>query len=98
MRRIDNDDFSFKKLHVEPSYIIGKFVKNEEDMQRVENMVRFKKMLFISYKRRSLSWRTAVKRVGVDEFISGISRATFHATATRGKGVNEVHFACNWWM
>lgn len=97
MSRIDNSDFSFKKLHVEPSYVIGKFIENEEELQHVERLVSSNKMHFFSSNERPLSWRTAVKRVGVDEFISGISRAAFHATAQRGEGDNIVDFEYCWW-
>lgn len=96
MRRIDNSDFSFKKLHVEPSYVIGKFVENEKEIHHVENVVR-SKMLFISFNNRPISWRTAVKRLGVEEFISGISRAAFHASAQRGEDANTVYFEYCWW-
>ena len=95
MSRIDNSNFSFNKL-VEPSYVIGKFVENEEELKQVEKVVSSNKMLFISSNQRPISWRTAVKRVGVDEFISGISRAAFHSTAQRGEGANSVYFEYCW--
>lgn len=64
-------------------------------MQRVESKVRSNKMLFFSSKNHPISWRTAVKRVGVDGFIRSIATATFDTTKeTCGKGANKVQFVC----
>lgn len=41
---------------------------------------------------RVLSWKTALKRLGEKDFLSGIGRASFHWTAMRGEGDVRIYF------
>lgn len=38
---------------------------------------------------RKISWKTAIKKIGEREFLSGISRAAFHWTAMRNSDDNK---------
>jgi len=92
----DNTDFSFKKLKVQPS-ILEKHGLNKEKMAVIEHAVRSHSFSFIANEKRQIKWGTALKRVGLDNFLSAIKQTTWHCSATKIVGNQRVDFVYAWW-
>lgn len=66
---------------------------------KMANEKAFEFGIFINKKEKKIGWKTALEKLGKDEFLSGIGRSAFHWTSARLTEANEeVSFDTSRWQ
>lgn len=95
----------FKLTDNDKKYLLS-IGQREEDLTQIEQAFNEVSLsvtdnnIIIGLKTRPCKQKRAIEVIGRETFLSGLSRAAFHASATRvsGDGRFEVHFDLfHWW-
>lgn len=93
-----NEGFNNFKMTEEMKDALLKQGYKEEDFDSIKFAVQTGKMKFFKGDNNTkIKWDEALEILGIEKFVSGIARATFHASASRENGSEEVHFEFKWW-
>lgn len=96
----------FKLTDEDKKFLVDSLGHPNSDLWQIEqgfNQVKLSitdNNIVIGCKTRICKQQRAIKAIGRETFLSGLSRASFHATATRvsSDGRFEIHFdLCHWW-
>ena len=96
----------FKLTDEDKKYLVDRLGHPNTDLQQIEqgfNQVSLSitdNNIVIGCKTRKCKQERAIKAIGRETFLNGLSRASFHATATRvsSDGRFEIYFdLCHWW-
>lgn len=85
------------KLTDEDCRILKEMGNSDQDLQLIQRCFDENGFELTSRAHRKISIKTAIKRIGKKEFLSGIERSLFHWSAGRGKHGDEVNFYTGTW-
>lgn len=80
------------KLNKRQKEILLKWGHTNEDISQIENAISFTTYTICNGKEKRIGRKKVIELLGEKEWLSGISRSSFHWTSYRKVNDNEIYF------